>query len=95
MLPAENLDFPSPRTHSLDHPIYLIGLPARLAHFRHDDIGIEPAVCPRRELERAGLVRNCFNPHEHVLFRVVEPVPRAARTDDALELHGVVRLGDN
>ena len=95
MLPAENLNLPAPRTHSLDHPIYLIGLPACLAHLRHNDIGIEPAVCPRRELERAGLVRNGFDPHEHVLFRVVEPVPRAARTDDALELHGGVRLSDN
>lgn len=91
MLPAKDLDLAPAGTHALDHAVHLVRLAARLAHLAHDDVRVEPAVRPRGELEVPRRVRHRLHADEHVLLRVVEPVPRAPRADHALELGGKTR----
>lgn len=91
MFSPKDLDLAPPRAHPLDEPIRLVGLAARLAHLRDDDVRVEPAVDPFRDLEDPGGVRHGLDADEHVLFRVVQPVARAPCADDALELSDGVK----
>lgn len=92
MLPSKDLNLPAPRTHPLNESIYLIRLPARLPHLRHDHIGIQPAIYPGGELERAGFVDHGLYAHKHVFFGVVQPVACAACANHTLQLKG---FGEN
>lgn len=71
MLPPKNLNLPATGAHPFNHAIYLIRLPARLSYLRHNNVGVEPAVRPRGELERAGLVGDGFHADQHVFLCVV------------------------
>ena len=86
MLPPKDFDFPPAGAHTLNHAIHLVRLPARFAHFRDHDIGVEAAVGPGGKLEVAVLVSDRLHANEHVLLRMVEPVAGAPRADHALEL---------
>lgn len=61
MFPAEDLNLPPPGTHALNHTVRFIRFPTRFSDLAHDDICIEAAVRPGRELEIPGLVGVCLD----------------------------------
>ena len=86
MLPSKYLDLSTAETHSLDHAVDFIGLPARLTNFGYNNVRVKTAIHPGRKLQIALIIRDSLDAHKHVLLSVIEPMASTPCANNALQL---------